>query len=158
MHQLHEKSVLVYHLWRKSSSNLFNNHPTPPRMSLYTLGKLSELLNQRREIVDRETIRIMNCRSTIKWRSNIIMSPFHSSPSSSSSCHPLLPIENPIIIPPISYLCRSHSPLNFSLSEMQTIVVMGERLGIFGAFGRLNISWRKVVEGQKLQELWENKK
>ena len=37
---------------------------------------------------------------------------------------------------PFSSLCRSPSSLSCRLSEMQTIVVMGEQLGAPGAFGR----------------------
>ena len=88
-------------------------------------GKLSGLPNQRRDTVAREMIRIMKWQSTIKWRSNIIMSPCHLSPSSSSSSfHPLPLMEHPIIIPPISYLCRSPSYLSCIISEMQTILVL----------------------------------
>ena len=51
---------------------------------------------------------------------------------------PLPPIYNPIILPPLSSLCISSSSLKCRLAEMQTIVVLGERLGALGAFDRLN--------------------
>ena len=94
-------------------------------------GNLAELPNQRRDTVAREIIQILKWRSTPEWRANIIVSPCHPSPS--SPCHPPLPpIYNPIIIPLLSSLCRSPSSLRCWLSDMQTIVVLGERSGALG--------------------------
>ena len=111
-------------------------------------GKLAKLTNQRRYPVSREMIRIMKWRATIKWKDTIIMSPcqpYLSSSSSScppfplsslSSCQPIPPMDNPIIIANLSYLCRSPSSLRYRLAEMQTIVVLEEQLGALGEFGR----------------------
>ena len=56
-------------------------------------GKFSKLPNKRRDTVAREMIWIMKWWSTIKWRANIIISSYHTSPQ--SSCHPTLPHGQP---------------------------------------------------------------
>ena len=56
---------------------------------------------------------------------------------------PPSPMHNPIIIPPLSSLCRSPSSLSCGLAEIQTIVVLGGQSGFSGAFVRLNWSrWK----------------
>ena len=68
---------------------------------------------------------------------------------------PLPPIYNPIIIPPLSYLCISPPSLICRLSEMQTIVAPGERSGACrGAFEPLEL--KSSEGGRKRSESQEN--
>ena len=134
------------------SFNSFNNHPTPSRMPFYTFE-----VNWPNCLI-KEGIQYPE-RWSESWSDDIpsieelTSSCHHSTPIHHHHVTPLSPMDNPIIIPLLSSLCRSPSYLSCRLAEMQTILVLGVQSRVSEAFGHLNRSQRKGKEAQRLQEL-----